>query len=280
MPGMSPIRRADLPSAHVADDALRFSFSSLETYQECPRKYMYQKILGLSKDESGTALALGNGVHHALQDLNGQWQETGNVPGPDAIEAALEVHWNPGEFEFRELSRQLRLRASAMIKRYYAWEAANGLGRRPIGIEQRISDTHDKHRLTGFIDLIVEDKQGNREIVDFKTGSPDQYKPAESLQLFLYCRALANSEPSRPVPTAAYVALKQKEDKGFKVGEAFVPGKQHRSTGFETGPGAPLGEVISGLLNGILANDFHPNPGDACTFCRFRWMCPAGSEAG
>jgi hypothetical protein len=36
-------------------------------------------------------------------------------------------------------------------------------------------------------------------------------------------------------------------------------------------------EKVNGLLGGIVANDFTPNPGDdACTYCRFRWICPEG----
>ncbi|HQY30425.1 MAG TPA: ATP-dependent DNA helicase, partial [Thermomicrobiales bacterium] len=153
VPGVTPIRIPGLPSPHTTGTHLGFSFSSLETYQECPRKYMYGTVLGLQREESGYSLALGNGVHHALEQLNNQWRESGEIPGPVQVDAALETHWRPEEFEFRQQSAQLLIRARAMINRYFAWERQNGT-RRPIAVEQSIHEPRGAHQLRGKVDLI------------------------------------------------------------------------------------------------------------------------------
>jgi hypothetical protein len=128
----------------------------------------------------------------------------------------------------------------------------------------------------GRLDLAVVDKSGRTEIIDFKTGSPGQYKPVESLQLYLYALAWQQSHGGT-LPEVAYLALKHPDDKGFTTGETWDSAKQEKAIQYSAEELTGLGERLNGLLDGILANDFTPNPEDRrCGMCSFRWMCPAG----
>ena len=82
--------------------------------------------------------------------------------------------------------------------------------------------------MRGQLDLALADTDGHTEIIDFKTGSPGQYKPVESLQLYLYALAWQQRHGGT-LPQVAYLALKHPEDKGFTTGATWNSAKQEKA---------------------------------------------------
>jgi DNA helicase-2/ATP-dependent DNA helicase PcrA len=277
VPGAVPLRTRGLPAPNTAETSLRFSFSQIDTYEKCPRQYLYQSVLRLRKETATSALTLGNAVHNALQELNTAWQEREEIPGDDEIEAALERHWPALGFDCNPQREQLRFRARAMVRRFFAHERQRNPQRFPIAIEKKIAAQFGPHALTGKIDLIVAIGDGEAEIIDFKTGKPEGYNAGKSLQLYVYARAW-RSQPGAcgQQPRVTYAALRHPDDQGFQVGESWDR-KQERSIVHSAEATEQLGERLDGLLESILANDFAPNPDDhTCGYCAFRWICPEG----
>jgi RecB family exonuclease len=164
-----------------------------------------------------------------------------------------------------------------MVRRFFAHERQRNPLRFPIAIEKKIAAQFGPHALTGKIDLIVANGDGEAEIIDFKTGKPERYNVGNSLQLYVYARAW-RSQPGScgQQPRVTYAALRHPDDQGFQVGEAWDR-KQERSIVHSPEAMEQLGERLDGLLNSILANDFAPNPNDhICGYCDFRWICPEG----
>jgi DNA helicase-2/ATP-dependent DNA helicase PcrA len=275
VPGAVPLRSRSLPAPNDATTSLRFSFSQLDTYEKCPRQYLYSSVLQLATDETGPALALGNAVHEALKELNHRWLERGTPPDAGESDAVLEAVWPTFGFDCRPQAEQLKVRARAMIRRYYEFEREQIPARRPVRIEDRISADYGQHSLSGRVDLIVESSDGRVEIIDFKTGRPDNYKPADSLQLFMYAHGW-RQQTAGSHPTVAYVALRHADDKAYVTGASWDR-KQYRSIQHTAAQSEQLAERLDGLLTRILSNDFAPQPDpNTCLYCRFRWICPEG----
>jgi DNA helicase-2/ATP-dependent DNA helicase PcrA len=276
VPGAVPLRSRSLPAPNEAATSLRFSFSQLDTYEKCPRQYLYSSVLQLDTDETGPALALGNAVHDALKELNHRWLQRGTPPEAEESDAVLDTVWPAVGFDCRPQSAQLKVRARAMLWRYYQFERDREPARRPVRIEDRISAAYGQHSLSGRVDLVVESPDGHAEIIDFKTGRPDNYKPAESLQLFMYAHGWQQQTEGAHQPTVAYMALRHPEDKAYVTGSSWEQ-KQYRAIRHTPAQTEQLAARLDGLLTRILANDFAPQPDtNTCLYCRFRWICPEG----
>jgi RecB family exonuclease len=275
--GALPLRDRLIPEPFGSGKPLRFSFSRLSTYEACPRRFLYESVLGLESDEESASGAFGSAVHAALSTLNAGWRRSGEPPDDAAIDAVIAETWPESGFDFKAQREQLRMRARAMLRRYYAWERGQPLSRRPIEIESPIQAAYGAHTFTGRVDLMLEREDGEIEIVDFKTGSQSRIdKPAESMQLYLYDHAWRERVADR-APRVSFYALKHAEDKGFRAGERWDDAKQNRGHQHNESSAAAIREKIDGLLAGILADDFTPTPGEACGFCPCRWLCPEGS---
>ncbi len=125
-----------------------FSFSRLNTYETCPRRFYYKYVLGW-EDPAGLPAIFGKTVHKAVEFcLNGHsfndavataWIEEGNMdPGVDKAEVE------------RQVNRALRLGFTGEVERHFVMELAPGI------------------KLQGYIDLVVD---GHIPIIiDWKTG--------------------------------------------------------------------------------------------------------------
>ncbi|MDQ2683167.1 MAG: ATP-dependent helicase, partial [Chloroflexota bacterium] len=134
--GVVPLRDRRLPVPYGEGESISFSASDLSTYDSCPRQYLYAALLKLQREETGAALLLGNLVHKVLETVNRHWQETGIILDDATVESLVDQYWPRVGFDVGVQSRQLQLRAKAMIRRYLSWERSQPAGRKPIWIEQ------------------------------------------------------------------------------------------------------------------------------------------------
>jgi RecB family exonuclease len=129
----------------------------------------------------------------------------------------------------------------------------------------------DGHRITGRIDRV--DKLGkNLVISDYKTSksvvSWDEAK--ESLQLAIYYLAAKND------PELAALG----EPAGMQLIYPNVPisrGDVQKRAQKPDEAEAAL-ERLPGLMEGVLAEDFRPNPEADCRWCKFKPLCPLWAE--
>lgn len=277
--GATPLRPRALPRPFSPDTSLRLSYSQIDLYQDCPRKYFYERALRLKETDEPAAFAFGTIIHAALKQVNETWQRTGNIPDANVIEAAIEAAWPPNGFAHVTQTQQLRQRASAMLRRYFDWERMRPIPRRPSSIESGFSVSWGQHRFTGRIDAKLEGDDGSVEIVDFKASkqrSDSVRKPAESLQLLIYDHAHRQEHPDHS-PRVSFLALRHKDDSAFVTGEAWDE-KQVTSHVHTDESRAALTATIDAAIEGIASNDFTPSPSySTCKGCAFTWLCPAAA---
>ncbi len=274
--GTTLLRDRLIPEPYGDGAPLRFSFSRLSTYEQCPRQYLYQSVLGLERDVEFSSGTFGTAVHEALTTLNQGWRELGNPPDDASISAVIDKVWPEAGFDFAGQREQLRLRAHGMLRRYYAWERVRLPTRKPIAVEGLFRSPYGLHTVTGRIDLTLEDAEGAVEIVDFKTGNLSNIdKASESMQLYLYDHAWQQQHPN-VTPRVSFYALRHPDDKGFRLGAEWIA-KQNLGHQHTESTAATMRAKIDGLLAGMLGNDFTPRPSEqTCGMCRFRWLCPEG----
>jgi ATP-dependent exoDNAse (exonuclease V) beta subunit len=262
--GAVPIRvqQAD-PDDDLPQDKLRTSYSRISTYDNCGLQYLCSVVLGLDP-ESSHNMAFGSWIHKIFEEI-----ETGVIPAGDwpALSKRYEELFDESVFPNRAMARQFRRDGQIMIERYLAQlkpgEATNA--------EMSFKVHLEGHRITGRIDRVDTVGKG-LVITDYKTSRhPLHWNDAkESLQLAIYHLA-ATSDPELSA-----------------LGEPVAMQLVY--------PGAPLsrGEVakrvqkpeeavetikrLPGLIEGVLAEDFRPNPEADCMWCKFKPLCPLWSE--
>ncbi len=138
----------------------------------------------------------------------------------------------------------------------------------PKFLEQKFTLGLEPYRFKGTIDrvdLISEVPDSGVEIVDYKTGKlSDEKLKRNKLQLSLY--ALAMEDPN-------VFNLKVE-----KLTFEYVEEGERRSVEPTEKDYARAREWALGTIEKLRTGDFHPTPGQVCTFCDFRGICPFRSN--
>lgn len=194
---------------------VREAVTSLGNWFDCPRKYVFTRVLGLDTAEvmrlagqgaggSGSAVQLGSLVHSALEN-------TDFAAGPPGLEAALEAAIGSDGFD-----PGLKTEASGILSHFWNTELAEYITQEPIPLilrEQGFrlllpSDaSNPAMELIGQMDLALVWGDGRSLIVDYKvTDKLDINKYI--YQLRLYALAMSKALPNAPeLPRTAIFAL-------------------------------------------------------------------------
>ncbi|HZU11716.1 MAG TPA: PD-(D/E)XK nuclease family protein [Chloroflexota bacterium] len=290
-----PIRFRELPRPFVEAQTLEVSYSGIDAYQACPRRFFYGHVLHVQDPSRGANTTLGNKVHAALLALNRQWMEEGEPPRDDAvqavwrevwpidratIEAALadpetRVRWEPG-FVFPRQVVQGWQRGAGQLRRYFAWERLRwtGMHHRPVALEQPFQFELNGHVIVGRIDCVLQTGGGD-VVIDYKTGKPKNgRKPEKSLQLAIYEEAWRLQSGANPA--VAYYHLAADDDQPGQPLDPWRADKQARQTRYTVEMRDTLWAEIVGALDRITANDFAAAPKEGrstCDACAYRLWC-------
>lgn len=170
------------------------SWSEIKTFERCPKQWQYKYDERLVPKKKERALYLGNWIHSALESfyIGGDWRD-GHLP--------YLKDWNK---LFKEEQEALRKRGKGMsppfpevverIMKSYVWyrrdEGWEVVGTEiPFEVETPLIIKGKVQNLQGIIDLVVDDEDGRRWVVDHKTASnipeQDAYHATDP-QLMLY----------------------------------------------------------------------------------------------
>lgn len=152
--------------------AIPLSFSRLNTYLQCPRRYYYRYILNVKPPvmpQTASAADFGNSLHRALFEYYSKFER-----------------FDLAKFEtvLRELNMPPLEREITMIKmeKFKAVEDARyEAGWRVHGLEKELDSVFAGVRITGKIDRI-DGRGGELAVIDYKSGKFD----TKSLQLPFY----------------------------------------------------------------------------------------------
>jgi len=292
----------------VPQQKRKFRVTELDDYINCPYDYYIKHVLGIEPLEEVTEdispLDRGSKVHAILRNFYLSWNKPVMKENREEARALIEKLADSAFDEEADTIRNRRQKymfLNVMTERFLnAEEALWKQGLQPAYLEQKIEQYHVvlsngmEVELSGKIDRIDVEKNGNFIIVDYKTGKYPQPKmnlEQEIFQLPVYAvmaqQALSDKEPMLRKPIGlAYYDLAGKTGAGARDVVLFnrEARNDHPSSKPKASPkSAEEFETILKLsidkarkaVEGILAGDFSAKPRDEnkCRYCPNEMMC-------
>ena len=249
-----------------ASGRLRLSFTRVDTFERCPRRFRYQYVDGLPQAPA-PQLSFGTSIHSTLEWLFGRKHPV--LPSLEDTHRALYEAWESDGYAALDREEQLDAyrHARDIVERFHARVAAEGF-RSPVATEAWFElPVGDDIVVVGAIDRVDADDDGTLHVVDYKTNRQARTRAQVrgSLQLAIY--ALATQELFGRLP--ATVGL-----------DFVVPGTLVRVDVAELDL-ASVAPRLEAVAARIVAGEDTPTPHRLCDWCDFRAICPAWSgDAG
>ena len=250
-------------SLEDAQGRLRLSFTRVDTFERCPRRFRYQYVDGLPQAPA-PQLSFGSSVHEVLEWLYDRKHPV--LPSlDDTLRRLFEVWDSSG---YAEVGREEQLRAyehaRTVVTSFHARVEQQGF-RLPAATEAWFElPVGDDIVVVGAIDRVDVDDDGELHVVDYKTNrsARSRAQVRGSLQLAIYALATEELYGRRP----ASVAL-----------DFVVPGVQVR-VGVDELDLAAVPKRLAQVAERIRAGEDTPTPHRLCDWCDFRAICPAWAE--
>ncbi|MFP4634877.1 MAG: RecB family exonuclease [Nitriliruptoraceae bacterium] len=243
---------------------VRLSFSRVDAYQNCPRRFRYAYIDRLPREPS-PHLSFGSSIHGALEAFYDR-----KLPGCPSEEELLGFLYDAWDSSgFAELPREEQLswyrHAQDVLRRFHRREAPRY--RLPAATEAWF-DLPIEHQavVVGSIDRVDADDEGALHLVDYKTNRKvqDRGRVAGSLQLSIYALACQHLYGQLP----ATVTL-----------DFVVPGVPVTAQLDELDLDRARRTVLE-TAEAVRAGSFAPTPNRLCEWCDYRAICPAWTGEG
>ncbi|MCI0679874.1 PD-(D/E)XK nuclease family protein [bacterium] len=259
---------------------MKTSYSALDTFKTCPRKYKYQEIDKI-RTPKGIEAVFGTLVHGALKYM---FEKNPLYPTLDEVldfyrtkfeEKAEHAEMRRQEKKDAEL-KMYRETGEDMLRRFYMKNQPWNFN--VIELEGRFSfelpdeKSGETHTLTGIIDRIDKNPDtGEYEIIDYKTGAkmPPQDKVNDHAQLGAYRLALALRWPhldEGKIKTSLYF---------LRHGEKLTAKPRTDALAFTK---SEFLKTIRDIEKRRENGDFPATPGPLCNWCGFRNICPMWSH--
>ena len=256
------------PDEDLPLDKLRTSYSRISTYDNCGLQYLFAVVLGLDP-ESSHNMAFGSVIHKIFEECEPDENGYSKITNTEQMAARYAQLFEEIESMFpnRAMARQFRRDGEVMLQRYVKFLKPG----QAAMVERKFKVELDGHRITGRIDRI--DTIGRNVVVtDYKTSRhPLGWNEAkESLQLAIYHLAVRSDPELASLGEAASMQL-------VYPGAPLFKGEIAKRTQTPE-QGEEALRRLPGLMEGVLAEDFRPNPEADCMWCKFKPLCPLWSE--
>jgi len=244
---------------------LRLSFTRIDTFEQCPRRFRYQYVDGLPQAPA-PQLSFGSSIHATLEWLYDRKHPV--LPSLEETLQALFDRWDTTGYAEAPRSTQLEAyeHARTIITAFHSRVVSEGF-RLPAATEAWFALPFDGDLVVvGAIDRVDVDDDGTLHVIDYKTNrrARSRAQVRSSLQLAIY--ALATQELfGRPPATVAL--------------DFVVPGVRVAVPVEELDLAAVPGRIAA-VAARILSREDTPVPNRLCDWCDYRAICPAWSEEG
>ena len=153
-------------------DGLLLSASDIETYRTCPLKYKFARVFRIPQEPTLNQ-RFGILVHQVLERFHAGATLAQGLP---ELLGLLEAGWRRGGFGDSEEERQLRAKATQALMRYH--ERFQERGRRAGLVRALVPVQLGPHVLRGRVDRVDRLPDGAYELIDYKTGPPEDRRAA------------------------------------------------------------------------------------------------------
>ena len=237
-------------------DGLMLSASDIETYRGCPLRYKFARVLRVPQEPTLNQ-RFGILVHQVLE----RYHQLA-VESLDELLGLLDFGWRRGGFGDSDEERQLRVKAAAALRRYYARVTEEPV--EPVWFERPFAFKIGAHTLRGRVDRVDRLADGGYELIDYKTGRPRSAAALrEDVQLSLYAVGAREAWQLDATQQAYLYVL---DDEKVRVPSSEIDGDW-------------IADTVDEVAGGILAQDFEPTPSyTVCSMCDYRIACPAAER--
>lgn len=234
------------------------SFSSIATYQECPRRHWFRYQLRLSAEPSVEA-QFGTIVHQILKRVGG-YSRQGQKLSLQLLRSIHQDAWDRAALSEPRRRPVLEALGWRLLQTLYF---KGGLERPPQLVEEQFNLQLEGWQLQGVIDRVERGPEGIR-IIDYKTGRPQR---GSVLQLGLYALgaasipALAADFGQQPPELDIVYLRREGESEPFQATTELLA--EARRTGAQ-------------VAAAVQAGRFEPRPQRRrCALCAYRLACDA-----
>ncbi len=248
------------------------SYSAISTYLNCPLRYYFRYVQGISEDTVSSSLVFGGAIHAAIELHFTTLSAQESRPDLDTLLDAFWASWNEraGGSEIRfgkgEDLNSVAAVAERVLRAFQASTATEPNGC-IVGIEEELRGqvTDDTPELLARIDLLTECRD-EVLITDFKTSRSrwsDGQAQNSADQLLLYSELVSQVLPDKPIGLRFVVLTKTKspEIQCFEV--------QRDRQRVER-----IKRLLSVVWRQIRSRQFYPSPSPTqCPSCPFREQC-------
>ena len=258
----------DLPvnkEIHSREPILKFSYSALNTFKDCPRKYEYANVLKIPQPPVG-ATSFGSTLHNTLNEFYKLVSQSKQASlfedykedlSLERLFSIYEDKWISVGYESKAHHDILKKRGREILEKFHE-HFKNEVSRIEF-LEKAFKLKLGKYTISGRIDRADKLADGTLEVIDYKTGrSKSQKQVDKDQQLMIY--ALATRECfGMPASKLTLYFL----DDDLRISTEPDPDKLDKIKG----------DIID-TADEINASDFSPTPSEfVCKFCPYNKIC-------
>lgn len=267
----------------------RFSYTALDTFNNCPLCYYYKYEEHKRTVDSGIATSIGS-ILHKGRELVSDALIKGETPDLDAIKNSVMDGWKgadkmsgkPEEImgikEIQSLFWEDWMFPEEGIPSYderlqiYFDHLGDDIERmdewHPVAAEVPFNYLYGGSELFGVIDKIEENSEGQLRIVDYKSSKKvyNEKKLTSPLQLYVYLLAVQKMYPGKEIEGCWY--------------DFIMLGEQRRggTKGWEKRCEKKLSNLIGTIADNQVTGIWKPKPSPLCYWCSYCANNPLASE--
>ncbi|MFQ5353255.1 MAG: RecB family exonuclease [Candidatus Binatia bacterium] len=248
---------------------VRYSFSRISQFSQCPRRFRYRYIDGVKEAFQSVEGFVGQRVHATIE-----WLYLERVAGrePDSREA---VTWYCDDWDRAILGAQTvrvvrgvdsleshRRRGAELVDSYHRRRFVEDR-LETVAVEHHfVVELQNRYSFQGYIDRLARDSEGLFHVIDYKTGrrTPRSFAGKEADQLHAYALAIFKENAVEEVELVLE----------FLTSTRSLRARVRRSQceAVEEQLASRIGAIESATV-------FPPSPGVLCDWCGYNDICDA-----